>query len=416
MILLGKFYIVTLSHHGYRTETNVTQYVQADTQQSEVFQPEQRMEVVEQQQQQQQQLVQEQREENIKQERNELPEHQSVKFNGKGTRFLIPSHFNHTHKTKALVNGLKAKLAELLDSNLAAFNSCLLLDLPGHENKGDPAITVGELNTLSDINMPIKYFSTEYSGKDQYEPVKAHLDPMETVVLAQGGGNIGAWAVCDNYRSKALQVFTEFKYFILSQSVYFFDQRHLAKTKEQYRTHGHVSILLRDQHSFDYTQKNLDPVTPILAPDMAFGMGAVFKYFPPALDVIWINRGDKERSMVSKPKFPGHVKYIVADWLRFGSPSGDCRIDNSYMKTHNGFLFLQRAKVVVTDRLHGYILATLLDIPTVMIDNKLKKLTNLRNTWTAGKDNAVVATNTEDAVKKALALLEATTTRAAPGF
>ena len=392
VILTAKFCVTTINYHDNWPERNTSQdIIPADTLQ--LFQ----------------QLIQ--------QERKQQSEHQSVHLYKNGTTTpLNLNPFNHTHKTAALVNGLKGVLAEIFSSNLAAFNSCLLLDLPGHENKGDLAITVGELNTLSVINMPIKYFSSEYSGKDQYEPVKPNLDPLKTVVLAQGGGNIGAWPVCDNYRAKALEVFTGFKYIILSQSVYFFDQRHLAKTKAQYKTHGHVSILLRDQHSFVYTRKNLEPVTPVLAPDMAFGIGAVFKYFPPTLDVIWINRRDKERSMVSKPKFPGHVRYIVTDWLRFESPKGGCSIDSSYMKTHNGFLFLQRAKVVVTDRLHGYILATLLDIPTVIIDNKLKKLTNFRNTWTAGNDNAVLATSTEDAVKKALAFLEATTSLAAPGF
>ena len=79
-------------------------------------------------------------------------------------------------------------------------------------------------------------------------------------------------------------------------------------------------------------------------------------------------------------------------------------------------MFLQRGKVLVTDRLHGHILAILLDIPTVIIDNKIQKLSNFRNTWTAGLSNVVIAKDANDAVNKALVLLRQVQMPMAPGF
>ena len=323
------------------------------------------------------------------------------------------------HKTEELIKGLHANLLEVLRSETARFDSCLLLDFPLHENKGDSAISVGELNALYASNLTVvNAYEQLYGekGKAKYKTLQQDLNPKQTVILATGGGNIGAWSEADKLRAPAMTVFKHFKYVILSQSVHFFNMAHQTETRDQYATHGHVTILLRDETSFNFTRQYLKPVKPVQAPDMAFGLGPVYRYFSPSLDVIWINRADKEKGVVCKPKFPDHITYLVSDWVRFSSPAGQSIVENMYMKTHNGFLFLQRAKVVVTDRLHGYIMSTLLDIPVVIIDNKLKKLTNFRNTWTAGKDHAVVAQDCQDAVVKAMSFLGTVRTMKAPGF
>ena len=68
-------------------------------------------------------------------------------------------------------------------------------------------------------------------------------------------------------------------------------------------------------------------------------------------------------------------------------------------------MYIQRGKVLVTDRLHGHILAILLDKPTVIIDNKIKKISALRNVWTAGLEKVMLATDAKDAAAKAAFLL-----------
>ena len=271
-------------------------------------------------------------------------------------------------------------MLEVLRSETARFDSCLRLDFPVHENKGDSAITVAKLNALHAINLTVVNVNEEFyggNGQAKYKALQPELNPKQTVILATGGGNIGAWPQVDGLRAIARTVFKNFEYVILSQSVHFFSMAHQKQTRDQYTAHGHhVTMLVRDETSFNFTWQYLESKKSVQAPDMAFGIGTVYRYFSPSLDVIWINRADKEKGVVCNPKFPDHVTYLVSDWVRFSSLAGKSIVENMYMKTHNGFLFLQRAKVVVTDRLHGYILSTLLDIPVVIIDNKLKKLTN----------------------------------------
>ena len=337
----------------------------------------------------------------------------------KGTNTYPQVKLYHPHATEEMNKGLQSKLLNILRSETVGFDSCILLDFPLHENKGDSAISLGELNALHAINLTVENaYGQLWKGARgaQYKALKPDLNPEHTVILANGGGNIGAWPEADDLRADTMAAFKNFKYVILSQSVHFFNKAHEEKTKKQYATHGHVTVLLRDQNSFNFTQQHLEPVKPVQAPDMAFGIGSVHRYFQPLHDVIWINRADKENGIYCKPKFPDHVTYIVSDWVTFSSPTGKHIVDDMYIKTHNGLMFLQRARVVVTDRLHGYILSTLLDIPAVIIDNKLRKLSNFRNTWTAGKDHAVVAKDCQDAVAKAMDFLGKNKTVKVPAF
>ena len=72
----------------------------------------------------------------------------------------------------------------------------------------------------------------------------------------------------------------------------------------------------------------------------------------------------------------------------------------------NGMLFLQRGRVVVTDRLHGHILSLLCGIPHVVIDPVNHKITSYMKSWTGGIENILVADSSEDALNKAIELIQ----------
>ena len=73
---------------------------------------------------------------------------------------------------------------------------------------------------------------------------------------------------------------------------------------------------------------------------------------------------------------------------------------------HHGLSILQRGQVLVTDRLHGHILATLLGVPHVLLDNADQKLSAFHNTWTRGLRSCRLADNPTDALRMALELLD----------
>ena len=299
---------------------------------------------------------------------------------------------------------------------LSGYKHVILTDIQLHENKGDSAITVGELTTLHHLDKTLKASFVAFRKKNAYEQTRNSSDPSITVVLAQGGGNIGTWPGFDKSRATVLETFSRFKYVILPQSIHFFNEKDLEFAQQTYNQRKNLTMLLRDAVSHQLAQNYFPQVEVLLAPDMAFALGHRQRFYPPAIDCIWINRGDKEMARRYRPAFPDHVTVEVTDWMDWLSPRENRHIESCYMKTYNGLLFLQRGKVVVTDRLHGYILSLLLDIPVVIVDNRIKKLTNFYNTWTPAAQNVKVVSTEEDAVQQVLALLEGVSVSVAPGF
>ncbi len=73
--------------------------------------------------------------------------------------------------------------------------------------------------------------------------------------------------------------------------------------------------------------------------------------------------------------------------------------------THRGCDILSRGRVVVTDRLHGHLLALLMDIPHVVLDNSYGKLRTMYETWTHTSVNAHWAEHPEQALEIARGLV-----------
>ena len=308
---------------------------------------------------------------------------------------------------------MQTKLEDILRKLLGKSRDGILIDLPAHSNKGDSAIAVGEVNTLSRLGMTLHYALQTGAPLDKNLVAGSN----DTVVLSHGGGNIGTWHNADHRRAKALHVFRASKFIVLAQSAHFYTTESLSYCQEHYNKHPDMTIMLRDENSFKQISRDFSGVTSVLTPDMAWGIGRVKRFYAPSLDIIWINRGDKERAGKHKPIFPSSISHLVTDWLQFKSPKGNHIVEKNYMMTYNGLLFLQRGRVVVTDRLHGHIMAAILNIPTVILDNDIHKLTNFYNTWTKPLDNVMLAYNVEDAVQKALVLLNRVKTlQKAPGF
>jgi exopolysaccharide biosynthesis predicted pyruvyltransferase EpsI len=69
--------------------------------------------------------------------------------------------------------------------------------------------------------------------------------------------------------------------------------------------------------------------------------------------------------------------------------------------------FLSQGRAVVTDRLHGHILSLLLDLPHVVLDNRIGKLRSYYETWTSRCRRSVWADDAETALSRAFELADA---------
>jgi len=173
--------------------------------------------------------------------------------------------------------------------------------------------------------------------------------------------------------------------------------------------------------------------------------GAVSSPSSSSVDVLWLQRTDRESSLQSgisteslQEQFAAfHLKrgitdpatdreseskvraptVLVDDWLQYKKTHLGWRqkkwgyldfIDKvSHSRLKEGFRFLQRGRVVVTDRLHGHLLCVLLGKPHVVLDNSYGKVRNYVKTWSSTLSPRVmrIAASAQEAVAVAFELL-----------
>ncbi|KAK7091501.1 uncharacterized protein [Littorina saxatilis] len=289
----------------------------------------------------------------------------------------------------------------------------VVFDLASHENKGDAAITIGELILLENMGIEILFFVNVGACNDknfQHALKLAQQHSMdEVVVLMHGGGNIFGYASADWCRDKALKLFPGYKTVLFSQSIYMYaNQNHFNFAWKNYCCNPNLTLLMRDRLSLHIARRLFANGTHIvLTPDMAIQLGHLTRFAPPYYDVIWQRRGDGENPLLGKvPKLPGNVTMWKWDWLGMSSLKAEGTVKRAMHIMHNGLAILQQGRVLVTDRLHGHILSVLLDIPHVLLDNCHQKLSSFHNTWTRGLKNCRLADNAEDAARYVMELLD----------
>jgi exopolysaccharide biosynthesis predicted pyruvyltransferase EpsI len=141
--------------------------------------------------------------------------------------------------------------------------------------------------------------------------------------------------------------------------------------------------------------------------------------------VLWLKRDDKEDS------FPSHRPADAVDWIAepitpligwsdrlrdeatrrpWLAPIARTVLPRTYVplaqrRLARGVSLLSGGRVIVTDRLHGHILATLLGIPHVVLDNSYGKLHHFIRTWTHVSPLVRMAASLDEAAAQAQQLL-----------
>ena len=297
---------------------------------------------------------------------------------------------------------------------IGRYKYCMLIDTADFENKGDPAITSGEIYYLARAGIQIVWYcnTQQCSEKnvDRAAELARKFSTDDMVILVHGGGNINHYPEHDKFRFWAMEKFAGYHIFVFPQSIRVEqpDSAHWVKCQQLYCCNRNLTLVLRDLGSLDVARRHFDGGTRlIMAPDMAFHIGPIKRFISPAFDIMWVRRSDTEAPYYKAiPPHPPHIRIHMSDWLKFRTPMGGPSIERSFNAQMMGLFFVQRGRVVITDRVHGHILSTLLDIPHVLLDNEHKKLSNYHRTWNKGLKNVRITDNPAEALSMALELLE----------
>jgi pyruvyl transferase EpsO len=246
-----------------------------------------------------------------------------------------------------------------------------------------------------------------------------------------GGGNFGdLYPAHQAFRERVLSDFPHHDIIQLPQTVCFSEFHSIRRAKEVLQRHPRFTLMVRDRPSLEVARHEL-AVPTLLCPDMAFGLTSPGRHRRPELDVIGLCRTDFEGSGVlagladqqipvedwiqDAPSFIRQVaergERVVAahprslGWARAGSALFFDSMARGRLE--RGMRILERARVVITDRLHGHILCVLAGIPHVIVDTRFGKMRAFHEAWTAGSPLVRAADSTEMAVKLARELAAA---------
>lgn len=306
-----------------------------------------------------------------------------------------------------IIEGLQENLALAMKKIVSPDLQYALLDFPNHFNVGDSAIYVGET-----------ILCRQHFGKDPhlvseiYEDDLHRIERMDpsVVLLLHGGGNFGdLYPRHQIFRELVVSRFPDRKIVFLPQSIHYSDQRNLSQTQRILNGHPDLTIMVRDDVSYEFATKNFECST-VLVPDSAFMIGAVEPDIDPDLKVLLLLRDDKESIVtvgaeaVNLPQ-PAKIVDWPHDWQRKRKIDSLPRSIRAWLpprvqgqfpvtpagfevlarkRVRRGFNILSCGEVIISDRLHAHILATLLGKPHLVLDNNYGKVGSFMKVWTTG--------------------------------
>jgi exopolysaccharide biosynthesis predicted pyruvyltransferase EpsI len=319
-----------------------------------------------------------------------------------------------SHPDSGLLAQLIDKIQDALRATLDGADRVALVNFPNHGNPGDPAIWLGTRAALRRLGVRVAY----QCAWDTYSETALRRAVPHGPVLLNGGGNFGdLYAGQQGLRERLLATLRDLPLIQLPQSIHFRDPANLDRMRRLIADHGAVTLLVREHRSDTLAKGQFD--APVhLVPDMAFGLGELPRLGTQTVDVTWLHRVPGDPEYVDHGTPPPGVSSRVVEWIHELDHEPSWRLGHRIARHANtalrrqaqrnpswaerawrplgvtfaplsrgwlrrGLHVLGSGRVLVTDKLHGHVLALLAGIPHIVLDNGYGKVSGVYETWTS---------------------------------
>jgi pyruvyl transferase EpsO len=278
------------------------------------------------------------------------------------------------------------------------------VDIPTHGNIGDLLIMQGTLAFFRKHGLVPKLIAPYFAYDTRWIAA-------EDVIVFHGGGNFGDLYSCyQELREQVVQDYRENRIIILPQSLHFSSREKMLQSAKIFRSHADVHICVRDQVSYQMAQEFSDKV--YLLPDMAHQLYPMHEGSEQAsTGNLRIARVDDES--LSPDESSDSAFATVTDWPAFvgareeqinlfrraiggfyrrgmGRPANKILtrmwIAYSARLVADAARLFARHELIITDRLHGHILACLLRKKNIVLDNSYGKNSRYVEAWTGDSE------------------------------
>lgn len=289
---------------------------------------------------------------------------------------------------------LEEALAVLVDHDYA------FLDVPGYFNVGDHLIYRGAMAILGRNPYRCVYQSVVENVIDK------KIAP-DTVIVMNGGGNWGD-TFYTPFRSHVVETFPYNKIVVLPQTIRYFDPSGLERDAAVYARHPNLHLCARDRASYEILKKHFSSNHIYLLPDASVGLCDLLPKWEDRQQgkSLFIKRNDDEAAVE-----PWEVPNAdVKDWMSILDDVSFSRVLYPYMgirkikkmtgadvmkNVANKYMtsviipffmkkipaYCQRYDKIYSTRLHGFMLAKLMEMPVEYQDTKYGKISGYYETW-----------------------------------
>ncbi|MEI2558233.1 polysaccharide pyruvyl transferase family protein [Acinetobacter pittii] len=312
---------------------------------------------------------------------------------------------------------LRLHLKSIIENNLTPLinSDYVYWDLPYHINIGDTLIWQGTLDYLSQLNYKMLDFGS-------YGTISFPEIDKNVVILMHGGGNFGdIYSTSQDLRKDVIEKYKGNRIIILPQTIHFYDKEKEKEDLLYFSKHENLFLCVRDKLSYEIAIRYLDKSKVLLLPDMAFCIKPerLVCQKENTTKSLLMRRIDVEAKKVDDTLYK--LTDVHSDWPTFEkipysmltimrlcniskkttkSKKGNKtflskiidKIAITYMKDNlfkQGVEFIGEYDTIYTTRLHGCILALLLNKKVILLDNSYGKNMGFYNAWLTECSNIV---------------------------
>jgi len=297
-----------------------------------------------------------------------------------------------------------------LDEQLVVFENAIrelvdrdfvFLDVPGYFNIGDHLIYKGAMTVLGNTPYKCVYQSV-------VENVVDRRIPQDAVIVLNGGGNWGD-VFYTPFRNGIVERFPKNKIVFMPQTIRYYEEDRLISDAKLYASHGDLHLCVRDNRSYEILKRHFSTNHIYLLPDASVGLYGHFQK--------WQRKGQNQSLFIKRlddeaaPESWNVENTVVRDcdtvlddvhFNRMLYPYKGIRkikkmtngsdfmkgVANKYMTSVMEPFFMkripayfQRFNKLYTTRLHGLLLAKLMEMPVEYQDTKYGKISGYCETW-----------------------------------
>jgi pyruvyl transferase EpsI len=264
--------------------------------------------------------------------------------------------------------------------NRAGNKNLYLVGAPDHDNLGDHAIAMATISFLKnsdsyDIHeIPLNIYRLHIKCLQKYLQ-------KDDIILINGGGSMGVeWYFYENLIRLIIKRCRKNKIIIMPQTIYYGDSKigklEYEKSRRIYSKHPDLNIIAREKYSYNIMKEAYQHNNILLAPDMVLYLKEDSPEFQRE-GILLCFRKDAEKNLSdTQNQYIFNLCKKYSNSVLYTDTVLDKRIlpeerEREIKKKLDEF---RRARLVVTDRLHGMIFCAVTGTPCIALSNYNHKI------------------------------------------